>query len=238
MSDAINPCGHGCTMRGSHRTDCTGGHPDRPCTGCLPRPATGHLCEWCHSILTNTINEIPDLVQHLYWIGQPAAQNKPITDDPPNRTDPALANALPAPWLAADELESMLAGWAQVVIEEHPNQPMRGPNASPWHGNIAAWIAPHLDWIRHQYWAVDMRHELPKETATLRARWPMIEDTEGAKRLVMPCPRCDQLTLTYTPPPEAHAPFVVSCDNPDCARIFSEDDFDWFKHMALTGTKA
>lgn len=235
MTDAIRPCGHGCTIRGSHRTDCTGTNPaGKPCTGCLPRPAEGYLCEWCYSVLTGAIEAIPDLVAHLYWIGEPVAQNNPATDTPPSREDPALADALPAPWLAADELESMLTGWAHVITEEHPNQPMRGPNAAPWHGDTVAWMRPHLPWVRHQYWSVDMRYELPRETATLRARWPTIEDTEGARRVTMPCPRCDQLTLTYTPPRNIGDKFVVSCDNPDCARVFSEDEFEWFQHMALT----
>lgn len=252
MSEATIACTYGCTIKGSHRSECNSlcrhqnrGHTcpkkcDGQCTGCLPRPAdTGAaLCHWCVHVLTQAVEEVPALAEHLRWLGNPHDQPlaKPPSDDTIARTDPAEGTILPGPWLALDELNSLLASWAHLIIDEHPNQPMRGPNAPPWHGDIANWLLPLLPWCTRQSdWAAIMREEIPAEVATIRARYPTIDDTEGAKRIAMPCPACDLLTLTYTPPRWERQPFVVSCDNPDCARIYSEDDFEWFKHMALTG---
>lgn len=206
-------------------------------TGCRtddqPRPATvGILCAWCWQRLRSDIAEIPTLITHLRAMGEPHAQAAPMSDDT-HRGDPAEGTVLPAPWLEADSLESLLTSWARVIIEEHPNQPMRGPNAAPWHGDIVDWITPHLEWAASQEWAHEMRRELSRDLATLKARWPTDDMTEPARHVPdVRCPRCNHVSLTYAPPTFHRQPFTVACGNPDCARIFNEDEWAAFVMLA------
>lgn len=225
----MTPCAYGCTTTNQHTTDCPGN-----CRGCLPRPAEhGTLCAWCWQRLNLDLESIPALLHHLREIAKPTAQAAPLNDGTSRHGDPAEATVLPAAWLEADELENNIAGWAHVTIDTHPNA-LRGPNAAPWHGNVIAWLNIHLAWIATQDWCIEMRRELAAEPARLRARWPAPEDVERSRPVDVPCPRCNQLTLTYTPPTVARQPFVVACANPDCARIFNEDEWERFKSLALT----
>jgi hypothetical protein len=225
----VSECPTGCKRRGEHVEACRSDE----CRGCMPRAAEfGLLCGWCWQRLATDLAGIPSLVEHLREMGKPYAQTEPPGDGRSYR-DPAFLDAMPAPWLAADELESLVASWALVVLEEHPVQPMRGPKAGPWHGDVVAWLTPHLPWCAEQEWAAEMRRELARDTSTLRARWPMPEDVEPRKSVDVPCPRCDSRSLTYTPPRGGKHPFVVECGNPDCARVFSEDEWERFRALAL-----
>jgi hypothetical protein len=224
----VSECMSGCKITGQHKSTCEG-----ECRGCLPRPAEeGVLCAWCWRRLTTDLAAVPALVVHLREIGKPMAQTNPPGDGRSYR-DPAESTVIPAAWLEADSLESLVSSWVLLVIEEHPNQPMRGPNAAPWYGDQVAWLTPHLPWCARQDWASIMRGELGRDVATLRARWPMLTDTEPVRRVDVPCPRCDHMSLMYTPPREAGQPFTVHCDDPDCMKSFSEDEWDRFKMLAL-----
>jgi len=90
---------------------------------------------------------------------------------------------------------------------------------------LVKWLLPLLPWCSEQEWAGEMRRELSELIATTKARWPM-EDTKTRAILGTPCPRCDQLALWYTPPSRFKAPFVVACGNPECGRVFSEDEWE------------
>lgn len=229
----MTPCAYHCTLTAQHTTTCT----SETCRGCLPRPAEhGTLCNWCWQRLNLDLESIPALIHHLREIAKPTAQNKPLTDHTARHGDPAETTVLPAAWLEADELEANINGWAAVVLETYPGT-LRGPNTTPWHGNVIAWLNIHLPWITTQDWAVELRRELAAEPARLRARWPSPTDTERPRPVDVPCPRCQNITLTYTPPAVARAPFVVACSNPDCARIFNEDEWDRFKSLALTARR-
>jgi hypothetical protein len=224
VSDA---CATGCRIAGQHQTTCEG-----ECRGCLPRPAEeGTLCSWCWRTLTRAVEQMPELVAHLRAIGEPVAQQAPPSDTS-SRTDPAEGSVLPQSWLFADEMMSTVTSWAQVIHEEHPAG-LRGPNSAPWFGNVVAWLTPHLAWAARQDWAAEMRRELMSDIATARHRWPTLDDTEPARRVDVPCPRCDLMSLTYTPVRHAGQAFRVECDNPDCARVFSEDEWERFKVLAL-----
>ena len=230
----LDSCLTGCVTTGQHRTDCPGGK----CRGCLPRDAEhGNLCAWCWNRLTDAIGRIPSLVEHLRVIGEPHAQAAPLTDDRTSPADPAESTVMPAAWLDADELLGLVTSWAQLVIEEHPVQPMRGPNSAPWHGDVVAWIGPHLAWCAEQQWAAEMRRELGEYVTTLRHKWPTADDVEPPRTLDMPCPRCDMLALTYTPPRYKGQAFRVECTDPDCARVYSEDEWDQYKALSATGRR-
>ena len=150
---------------------------------------------------------------------------------------------------AADEVHVCLASWALLILEDHPNgAAMTGPDErGAWltrYGAVAgvrapeattrlvAWLTPWLDWCAGQEWAGEMRREIGQLIATTSARWP----TEDYRERPVPgvaCPRCDALSLTYTPPRWATAPFVVACVNPECGRTFSEDE--WTRLVSLLG---
>lgn len=228
MSEQSATCWSGCTLTGQHSTTCSDGQ----CRGCLPRPVEeGTLCAWCWRRLRATIAEIPSLVAHLREIGRPYAQTLPPSDGR-SAGDPAESTVLPRAWLEADELESQVTSWAHAVIDDSP-QVMRGPNAAPWYGDTIGWITPHLSWCATQPWAEVMLSELTKDTARLKATWPTPDMVERERHVPVPCPRCDRLSLHYVPPTWAHQPFRVWCDNPDCARAFSEDEWERFKALAL-----
>lgn len=223
-------CISGCRTRGQHVDGC---ETDK-CRGCQPRPAdTGNLCAWCWQRLRDDLATYPALIAHLREHAKPHAQNRPLSADTYGGIDPAESTVLHDAWLYIDEIESTLTSWAHVIIDEHPAQPMRGPNAAPWHGDVVAWLTPHLEWAAGQEWAGEMARELRRDISTGRTRWPMPEDVEPARTVDAACPRCDQISLTYTPPREAATPFVVACSNPECARVFSEDEWDRFKALIL-----
>lgn len=228
----MTTCATGCRLTGTHQPDC----PDDGCRGCLPRPAEhGTLCTWCYGQLTRAVADIPDLIEHLtsVAVGGLSASTGRLTDDVHAPRDPAESTVLHAATLDADELASFLTSWAHVVVEEHPAQPMRGPSAEPWHGDVAAWIAPHLPWIAEQDWAFEMRRDLCDHIATIRHRFPTADDVEPIKHLDVPCPRCGLASLIYTPPRYAGQDFRVECTDPDCARVFSEAEWERFKTLAL-----
>lgn len=228
----MNDCASGCRITGQHQPGCDG---DK-CRGCLPRPADeGTLCRWCCGQLTRAVADIPATIANLRTIAQwgQDASSKPLSDDVHNAGDPALSIVLPAAWLDADELASFIDSWAHVVMDEHPNQPMRGPNASPWNGDVVAWITPHLPWIITQDWAFEMVRDLTGHMATMRHKWPSADDVEPVRTIDVPCPRCGLMSMIYTPPRYARQAFRVECTDPDCARVFSEDEWDRLKALAL-----
>lgn len=228
MPDA-RPCLYGCTLNDHHLTDCPG-----DCKGCLPRPAeTGLLCAVCYAQLTEAIQAAPELLVRLHALGTPNAGARALTDDVHNRLDPAESTVLPAQWLDEDELNRLLGSWSLLVLDEHPVQGMRGPNSSPWLGDTPRWLLPHLPWCAGQPWVGEMRRELVSFVGQLRHRWPGLEDSEPSKHVDIRCPRCDLLSLVYTPARWAGQPFRVECTDPDCQRVFSEDEFDRLKELAL-----
>lgn len=236
-------CLAGCTTRGEHIPTCDG-----DCRGCVPRPAEhGHLCPWCWQRLNADITDLPALITHLRELAEPHAQAAPPSDGR-GSNDPAEGNILNAAITAADDLHAALSSWAHVIVEEHPAG-IHGPDQrGAWltsTGNVAGlkpgseatrrlvrWITPHLTWATEQDWAAEMRRELGNLIATTRARWP---ESDSRSRPIpdTPCSHCQRLTLTYTPPTEYRAAFVVSCTNPDCAHIFTEDQ--WDAHVATLG---
>ena len=186
MSDCLS----GCVLTSQHRTDCEG----RGCRGCLPRPAEeGHLCAWCWQRLLATLAEIPSLVVHLREISKPYAESGPMEI---NATpgDPALGSVLARAWLEADELKSQVVSWGHAVLDDCPAA-SRGPNASPWFGDVLGWMQPHLRWCATQPWIDVMLSELSNDVSRLKATWPTPDMVEHTRHVPVPCPRCDQLSL-------------------------------------------
>lgn len=165
---------------------------------------------------------------------------------PPSDTrshlDPAEGAILSTAVDAADELHATLTSWAMLILEKHPHgSRMTGPDPrGAWltqygatagirdpeaTARLVRWLLPLLPWCSEQEWAGEMRRELSEMIATTKARWPM-DDTRTRPIRDTPCPRCDRIALTYTPPAVYRAPFVVACSNPECGRIFTEDEWE------------
>lgn len=318
----ITYCATGCTMRGQHAAQCPErcrhAAPPRPgsprpcpprvcdgsCPGCAPRLAeVGRLCAWCAQRLTADVAAAPALVRQLREeIG--AASSAPDAGVR-GRGDPALRSILSAAVGAADEIHVLLAHYARLILEEHPNgRRMTGPDETGTHrsmttlaeyqgqtylrrstiaglahhlgsrtqngkhpgvsvheaiapvldaddepirylitvrradvprvadptSRLVQWLMPWLPWCAEQKWAGVMRQEIGSLIATTTARWPT-EDYDERPVPGVECPRCQQLGLTYTPPRWATAPFKVACSNPECGRVFSEDE--WTRLVGL-----
>jgi len=90
---------------------------------------------------------------------------------------------------------------------------------------LVAWLTPHLPWCAERVWAAEMRSEIASMIATTTARWPT---TDYRTRPVtgVACARCHQRSLTYTPTTYYRAQFKVTCTNPECGRIYTEDEWD------------
>ena len=245
----MSACILGCRIRGEHKPE--GAEPPCPgetCPGCLPRPAAvGTLCAWCYQRLTADVADLPSLLAHLDYVGRPNAGHQAGGD---GRTggDPANRTILHAAWLTADEIETWLCGWVEMITEERG---LRGPAMRWTLGGrrreageswivdphpvaaqdmraLVRWLTPHLEWVAGRDWAGDFRRELGKAVATAKARWPMVERGHAVPA---PCPRCDGLTLWYSPPVWAGGPMRVECLDPECGRIFAEDE--WERMRAL-----
>lgn len=133
MSD-LSVCVSGCTVRDRHRTDCpcTGDHDrdhDGHCRGCQPRAAEyGRLCPWCWQRLNADVVDAPELVRHLRAMALPHAGRRGY-DASTGHGDPAETPILSAAIDTADEIHAMLASWAHLVLDEHPDgDQMRGPD--------------------------------------------------------------------------------------------------------------
>lgn len=237
---------------------CTYAHHDTPHTA-----EYGHLCAWCWQRLHADLIDAPTLIAHLRDVGEPNAARKPLTSDPSHHGDPSEGDPDPAAWQAADEVHANLASWALLIMEEHPGR-LRGPKAGTWmsmgrddvdrdtgepyHSDAAPvgmkpggdtavmvrWLLPLLPWVSSREWAVEMRTEVASIVRTTMARWPVAE-TRTRNIPDVPCPRCDCLGLTYTPPALFKAPFIVACTNPMCGRVFMEDE--WSRLVGLVARK-
>jgi hypothetical protein len=192
------------------------------------------LCAWCWQKLVDVVDyAIPAVVQHLRVTSRvlSVASSTPPSEMGATGADPANGSVLHPAWVAADELESDLMSWAMLVLDESPAA-VRGPNSAPWHGDVSRWLSVHMAWIAGREWAPEMRRELCSTVATLRARWPLAEDSERHREIPdVRCPRCDRIALWFYPAQWHRQPFVVACQNPECGRIF--DEHEWSRLVGL-----
>lgn len=94
---------------------------------------------------------------------------------------------------------------------------------------VAGWLRTHQDWIEGQDWAGAMVTELRDQTRTALARWPMESQARAIQDV--PCPACERLTLTYTPPAFEGASVVVQCSRVDCAHRIDEAYWPHYAHL-------
>lgn len=217
----------GCVVRGLHEPDCDG----EPCKGCRRREAAiGVLCDHHWNRLVWAVAAHDELIAHLKEAGKPYAQAAPLSADVTAHGDPAEGTVIPAQWLEADSLHHDLRSWALAYLDEHP---ATWPNRDPWFGHIAWWMSDHLREIAAMPWAGEFAASYLGAVETLHHRWPTVADVEAAHKVTIPCPRCGLMSLVYTPPRLPRQPFVVECSDPDCARRFSEAEWDRFVALAM-----
>lgn len=121
-------CLRGCTIRRQHTPTPPDDHDDDTCTGCLPRPAAhGNLCDWCWQRLNADVVDSPSLARYLWAVARSGEVDRAGVairgGDPAERTviHPAID--------ALDGVHAVLASWAHLILEEHPNgHQMRGPD--------------------------------------------------------------------------------------------------------------
>lgn len=239
----MSACIRGCTIRGQHTADCA-----TECAGCLPRPAVeGLLCAWDYARLVADVESLPSLIAHLGEMAEPDAGHQ-AGGDGRSGGDPAHRTILPAATLTADELEIAVCGWVLIVMEDlglegpamrwtmggrrkvgaetwgEPPKPVAARDMRA----LVKWLLPHLPWVAQQEWVGEMRGDLGREISTAKARWPMVERGHAVP---MPCPRCESLTLWYSPPAWAGASMRVECLSPDCGRVFAEEE--WVRMRGL-----
>src|SRR5690606_33464530 len=133
-----------------------------------------------------------------------------------------------------DELDAEVASWALALVEENPVR-MAGPKALGLHP--AEWLDRHHETLARMGFVEEVVRTLTRTVATLKARFPPPWAVEPERQVHIPCPRCGHMTLTYTPQAWAFQPFRVSCGNPDCGRVFSEDEWDHIKALAAAGER-
>lgn len=206
----LEACHRGCTLTGQHKTDCAGNE----CKGCLPRPTdTGHLCARCYVRLQAALAAAPGIIDALRYIGQPYASAAP-TDQAHGNGDPAETVPLHQAWLDVDELERAADSWAEGVAVQldHPRQT-----------NPTGYLLAHLDWCAKQDTAAEMVTTVTTLVFGLRTRWEAADDRPPKPVAIRePCPRCDMFTLAFP----THNRYYIGCDNPDCAAVWSQNEWD------------
>jgi len=220
------PCVRGCTIRGEHNPTCEG-----ECRGCLPRPtAIGNLCQSCYNRVEYGLTELTVRVPWLEILGRNLAMNAsaaPQDGETFMRGDPSEGSVLHAAFLRADEIRSDLDNWVGDVRDKRNlhGDPIDDP---------AKWLLPHLPWIADTDAAETFAGEVLRDVGQAMA-WPTPADVEPSKHLDVPCPRCATIALVYTPPRWEGQPARVECTEPDCARVYTEDEWDEIKKLALLG---
>lgn len=262
----MTACIRGCGIRGQHLTDCAGddcrGCLPRPaehgllCAWDWTR-LNGDVVE-AASLVRHLRDDVAD--------PESAGSSAPATDGPRAYRDPSEGSVLSDAIGAADEVHATLAEVAAVILDAHPGR-LTGPSeVGAWRtrqtlatdgvtgeqyvipsrivgvrdpiatDNLVAWMLPLLPWVAEQEWVVDVRADLATIVRTTHARWPLEADHRG-RRLPMPCPTCHTIALHLSPAIPARPTTIVTCTNPECARMFTEDEWDHLRdqHEHTTG---
>lgn len=242
----MTACQTGCTLRDQHLAQCRG-----DCWGCLPRPTdSGLVCARCQTRLGAAIRTTPALVD---WLRQQLDPTQTASDRVSGtHAPPAPLNV--AAVADADDLHAMLASWALLHLEEHPDNlsgPRLGGTLRTTTGDVAGvlsaagnaptvelcrWLNTHLPWALDREWAGVYVSEVTERVAVLRARYP--DDERSRAILDVPCPRCDRLSLVYHPPAWAGSRIQVICEHYECGAEIPEDRWGLFIRLAILARSA
>jgi len=231
---------HGCVVKGQHLEPPPETHLDT-CKGCLPREAFEPwvVCRWHGRRFADTLDELRVFLAHLHEIGKPFAQQQPPADTI-GRDDPAWRSQLPAPWLAADEIEHDAEWINRAVLDDAwpvLHRRVSWPNSRPWRGDTIAWLIDHADTALALPSTIDYVAALVGDVETARHRWPTVDDTRPAMALDLPCPRCGLRSLVRRPVIWPQQTERIDCTDPDCARIYTATEYERFAQIALDSGK-
>jgi len=194
------------------------------------------VCRWHANRFRDAVESIPEFLAHLREIGKPFAEASPPADMLVPGA-PEERSQLPAAWLAADEISNELLGWVRATVEESPRR-LTWPNHLPWRGDLAAWMIDHLRNALGLPFAGEMVHEFCEMVDTARHRWPTADDTLPVVKLPTPCPSCGMTALIRKPPRYAQDPRRIECTDPNCSRIYTENEYDALLEIALRDGRA
>ncbi|MEV7973303.1 hypothetical protein [Cellulomonas sp. NPDC089187] len=162
---------------------------------------------------------MPTLIDRLREIGEPTTRSRALDRAPRGHADPSTLSVLPPAWLDADDLLGLLDSWADLILDEHPHAAARI-------GDRASWLIGYLPWCVQQEWVGDLRREVCETVDTLRRRYPAADESIRPQQVDRPCPACGLFALYRTPPQAPGDPVRVECSDPDCARVFTEDEWE------------
>ena len=233
MGGAVNACARGCTTR-DHATSClcTSECPEHPshCKGCLPRAAiVGHYCQRCADKFRDNLYELPQLVALVAQSpGGKLTQHQGTGDTSRRPTKVDQQSPSPA-WDTADEVIQWAASWAWVIAGRPGYDPSRYNTAGIPVRELTRSIS-HITNRLTQALSDDYHAELYDEAATLHKRLTHATGSdELTHRLKKPCPSCDQRTLV-----REDGAGQIECRNRDCARVWTEDQYDNFVYVVAS----
>lgn len=224
----MTDCARGCLAYGRHVPRCihTNECPDdcpTHCDGCEPKPAdVGNYCQKCADKLRAALTEIPGLTFYLEALPQGRLVTKKADGDH-TRHATRVDQISPSP--AFDELDEVWSwayGWAVSLADDlHHVGPMRYRLDGIPDTSLAY---THVKYLLGNFTAVlsaDWHEPFYEETLALRWRLERITGQDKLNhKIKAPCPSCDRRTLGR----EDGAAKVV-CRNPDCSRVWTEDEY-------------
>jgi hypothetical protein len=231
------------------------------CKGCqpvlIPEGSTRLICDGCDAHIARCLLDAPALVAHIRGHVRPGTY-MPRQDV--LREAPAPLNVAAVD--DADELFSVLAGWA---IGYARAVKLAGPlveaghvrwDASGWPVGIAAgrnptetvtdWLLTHRQGIATtglhpgagpdtaRVDVVAWYRDVTDTHTRISGRWPR---TPAERRLPLPCPQCDRLTLHMHPPAAEGHPVQVICHWKTCGRTMTDEDYYWRVNEAKEGQR-
>jgi hypothetical protein len=217
------PCVLGCVLRGEHKPGCIctlecKEHPGH-CSGCAPRPAhaRSQLCGRCfYRRLRSPLRQLPDIHD---WLGARMGGMRT------NWSEPGVTGSRETPLPINADMHDLrglnarlLAGWAHRAAAEHV-PPIRGP--AHWDvRTTAGWLDRHATWCAQQAWVPALIGHLGELTGRARGLVPW---EQYRTRLPLPCPKCEQMTLTLFGGED-----WVTCIQDGCDEVIG-----WFRYQRL-----
>ncbi|KJQ54664.1 hypothetical protein [Microbacterium sp. SA39] len=232
------PCIRGCTVPGLHYAACESyGRSDGLCTGCVTAASRDDalVCGRCYGRLHRTLDRAPELVEHVRTLtGNVSAK----------RYDSEVSHGAAAHTRApasADMLDAYRDVMATIGVSHLATLVTPESARTAAEGAVRELLA-HFDQIANdadsfaQWWQIVVAQEVPTHPefwtiSRVLARWPLQDRRRWASA---PCPACDLMSVSITPPARPLAPVWYSCTSCDWERNDRDDEGLW---EALFGTR-
>jgi hypothetical protein len=223
LTEPARACVLGCLIKGDHKPGCPctleckdhAGH----CRGCAPRPAHAWslLCGKCfYRRLRGPLRQLPGIHG---WLGVRMGGMRTNWAEP--GVSGSRETALPINTEMHDLrvlITQILAAWAYRAAREHV-PPIHGPShyGPDW---TAPWLDAHATWCAQQAWVPVLVTHLSELVKTANGLVPW---QPPRTRLPLPCPKCEQMTLTLFGGED-----WVTCTTQNCDEVIG-----WFRYSRL-----